>query len=64
MTTNNKLSDLSNDELLELLDKFSKESEDILQEIFKRQVEGRMEEFTNIDKWLSENPVKKLKKIS
>jgi len=64
MTTKNKFSNLSNDELLGLLDKYHNESEDVLQEIFKRQDEGRMEEFIDVDKWLEKNPAEKLKKIS
>lgn len=64
MSTKDKFFELSNEELWDLLDQYSKESEDVLQEIFKRQNEGRMEEFTNADKWLEENPIKKLKKIS
>lgn len=64
MSTKDEFFELSNEELWNLLDKYSKESEDVLQEIFKRQKEGRMEEFINADKWLRENPIKKLKKIS
>lgn len=51
MTTKNKLSNLSNEELLELLDKYNKEIEDVFQEIIKRQDQGKMKKFMSVDEF-------------
>ena len=49
-----KFFNLSNNELLGLLDKYSKDYGEVLQEIFNRQDEGKMEAFPNASDFLKE----------
>ena len=54
---------LSNNELLSLLDKYSKDYEEVFQEIFKRQNAGKMERFPSEGDFLKEY-AKVIKKAS